>query len=123
MRKFLALLLTAVMCISFVSCGSKVENVKTFDNLDSAKFSGFINGDDKLIVMYEGEIDEAVMNATLTDENGSSVTISEDLLTKNGDGWSGILFEECEAAAGDSVKLTLTKDGYNALTFTLEVMG
>ena len=123
MRKILSLILTAVVCFSFVACGGKVETVKTFDSLDSGKFSGFINGDGDLMVLYEGEIDDAVMDATLTDANGASVKISEDLLTKNGDGWSGILFEECNADAGDSVQLTLTKDGYSELSFTLEVMG
>lgn len=123
MKKLLSLILTAVVCISLAACGGKVETIKTFDSLDSGKFSGFINGDENLIVLYEGEIDDAVMGATLTDANGASIKISEDLLSKSGDGWSGILFEECKVNAGDSVQLTLTKDGYSDLSITLEVMG
>lgn len=122
MKKLFALLLTIVISVSFVACGSKVETIKGFDNLDTSKFFGFINGDGDLTITYEGVIDEAVIDATLTDENGASIKITNDLLSKNGDGWSSIFFAECNAEAGDNIQLTLSKDGYNELSFTLDIM-
>lgn len=78
MKKLIALLLVAVMCISLVACGSKVEKIKNFDELDTTKFWGFLNGDGDFLVMYEGVIDDAVMGATLTADNGATQKFNKD---------------------------------------------
>ena len=109
------------MGLSLVACGSNVEKIKNFDELDTSKFWGFLNGDGDFLVMYEGVIDDAVMGATLTSENGASVVLSEETITKNGDGYSLLYFAECKAAVGDTIQLTLSKDGYENLSFTVEV--
>lgn len=121
MKKLIALLLVAVMCISLVACGSKVEKIKNFDELDTTKFWGFLNGDGDFLVMYEGVIDDAVMGATLTASNGASVVLSEETITKNGDGYSLLYFAECKVEVGSKVQLTLAKEGYESLSFTVEV--
>ena len=121
MKKMIALLLVAVMGLSLVACGNNVEKIKNFNELDTTKFWGFLNGDGDFLVMYEGVIDDAVMGATLTDENGASVVLSKDTITKNGDGYSLLYFAECEVAVGDTIQLTLSKEGYENLSFTVEV--
>lgn len=121
MKKLIALLLVAVMCISLVACGSKVEKIKNFDELDTTKFWGFLNGDGDFLVMYEGVIDDAVMGATLTADNGARVVLSEETITKNGDGFSLLYFADCKVEVGNKVQLTLAKEGYESISFTVDV--
>ena len=121
MKKMIAVLMLAVIGLSLISCGSNVEKIKNFDELDTTKFWGFLNGDGDFLVMYEGVIDDAVMGATLTAENGASVVLSKDTITKNGDGYSLLYFAECKVEVGSKVQLTLAKEGYESLTFTVEV--
>ena len=119
MKKILALILVFVMSMSFVACGA--DKVKDFDQLDTSKFNAFLNGDGDCVVIYEGVIDDAVMGATLSDEKGASVTLTKDNIFKNGDGHSGLWFEDCEAAVGDTLNLTLSKDGFESINFTVTV--
>ena len=121
MKKMIVLLLAAVMVLSLVACGSNIEKIKNFDELDTTKFWGFLNGDGDFLVMYEGVIDDAVMGATLTADNGASVVLSEETITKNGDGYSLLYFAECKVEVGSKVQLTLAKEGYESLSFTVEV--
>ena len=119
MKKIIALLLVAVMCFALVACGGN--KVKNFDELDVSLFSAFLNGDGDVVVIYDGVIDEAVMGATLADEEGVSVALTEENIFKNGDGHSGLWFEDCEANVGDTLNLTLSKDGFDSVSFTVTV--
>ena len=119
MKKILALILVLVMSMSLVACGA--DKVKNFDQLDTNKFNAFLNGDGDCVVLYEGVIDDAVMGATLSDEKGTSVTLAKDNIFKNGDGHSGLWFGDCEAAVGDTLNLTLSKDGFESISFTVTV--
>ena len=96
MKKILALILVLVMSMSLVACGA--DKVKDFDQLDTNKFNAFLNGDGDCVVLYEGVIDDAVMGATLSDEKGTSVTV-----------------------VGDTLNLTLSKDGFESISFTVTV--
>ena len=119
MKKLLSMFLVAVMCMSLVACGG--DKVKNFDELDTSKFSAFLNGDGDCIVLYAGNIDDVVMGATLANEDGVSVTFTEDNIFKNGDGHSGLWFGDCNAAVGDTLNLTLSKEGFESISFTLTV--
>ena len=119
MKKLFALLLAVVMCFSLAACGG--DKVKNFDELDTSKFSAFLNGDGDCIVLYAGNIDDVVMGATLANEDGVSVTFTEDNIFKNSDGHSGLWFGDCNAAVGDTLNLTLSKEGFESISFTLTV--
>ena len=119
MKKLFALLLAVVMCFSLAACGG--DKVKNFDELDTSKFNAFLNGDGDCIVLYAGNIDDVVMGATLANEDGVSVTFTEDNIFKNGDGHSGLWFGDCNAAVGDTLNLTLSKEGFESISFTLTV--
>ena len=96
-------------------------NVKDFNQLETGKFNAFLNGDGDCVVIYEGMIDEAVMGATLSDDEGASVTLTKENLFKNGDGHSGLCFADCDAVQGDTLNLTLSKEGFESITFTVTV--
>ena len=119
MKKLLSMFLVAVMCMSLVACGG--DKVKNFDELDTSKFNAFLNGDGDCVVLYEGNIDDVVMGATLANEDGVSVTFTKDNIFKNGDGHSGLWFEDCNAAVGDTLNLTLSKEGFESISFTVTV--
>jgi len=121
MKKIFALVLAAVMVAAMVACGSNVEQVKNFDELDTSKFHGCINGDGDFLVMYEGDIDKAVMGAVLMTADGASVTLSEETVFKNPDGNSLLFFEQVSVKMGDTVQLTLEKEGYEKLVFEVTV--
>ena len=72
-------------------------------------------------ILYYGVIDEAVLGATLTAEDGSCVVVTEDILSKNGDGYSLLMFKECKVKRDDTVCVTLSKDGYEDLSLELYV--
>ena len=44
MKKLFAFVMTFVLALSMVACGSKVDVIKNFDELDTAKFHGCIKG-------------------------------------------------------------------------------
>lgn len=119
MKKILSMLLVAAMCMSLVACGG--DKVKTFDQLDPSKFNAFLNGDGDCVVIYEGNIDDAVMGATLADEDGVSVTLTKDDIFKNGDGHSGLWFGDSDVAVGDTLNLTLSKEGFESIRFSVTV--
>lgn len=126
MRKFFALVLAVMMLLSLAACSGssepqpKPEVIKEFDQLDPAKFHGALSGDGYFLVLYEGVIDDAVMGAVLSAEGGS-VTLSEATIVKNPDGNSLLFFEQVTAKLGDTIPLTLEKEGYDTLSFTVTV--
>lgn len=92
-----------------------------FDELAAYNFFGFINGDKKFMLLYYGVCDEAILGATLTAEDGSSVVVTEELLSKNGDGCSLVLFKEFKAKKKDTVSVTLSKEGCEDIVLELYV--
>ena len=92
-----------------------------FDELAAYNFFGFINGDKKFMLLYYGNLDEAILGATLTAEDGSSVVVTEDLLSKNGDGCSLVLFKEFKTKKNNTVSVTLSKEGYEDIVLELYV--
>ena len=120
MKKAFSLFLALVMCLTLVACGSSVEKIDDFGQLDPAKFKGLINGDGYFLVLYEGDIDEAVAGATLAVVDGPSVTLTANN-KKNPRGCSLLFFEDCKVALGDTVQLTLSKEGYETISFTVVV--
>lgn len=95
--------------------------ITDFEELDASGFAGFIGGDGQFMILYYGVIDEAVLGATLTAEDGSCVVVTEDILSKNGDGYSLLMFKECKVKRDDTVCVTLSKDGYEDLSLELYV--
>ena len=73
------------------------------------------------MLFYYGILDEAILGATLTAEDGSSVVVTEELLDRNGDGHSLVFFEECKAKKGDTVFVTVSKEGYEDISLELYV--
>lgn len=92
-----------------------------FDELAAYNFFGFINGDKEFMLLYYGILDEAILGATLTAEDGSSVVVTEELLSKNGDGCSLVLFKEFNAKKKDTVSVTLSKEGCEDIVLELYV--
>lgn len=130
MKKILALLLAIMTVFSLTACGGSSngtdetytpEVIKNFDELDTSKFHGCINGDGDFLVMYEGDIDKAVMGADLMTADGASVKLSEATIVKNPDGNSLLFFEQVSVKSGDVVHLILEKEGYEKLTFDVTV--
>lgn len=62
------------MSMSVVACGA--DKVKSFDQIDTSKFSAFLNGDGDCVVIYEGNIDGAVMGATLSKDGFESISFT-----------------------------------------------
>ncbi|MBE6030582.1 MAG: hypothetical protein E7225_03170 [Clostridiales bacterium] len=121
MKKVLLVFLALVMILSMAACGEKPEVIENFDDLDTTKFHGALSGDGNFLVMYEGSIDEAVMGAVLATPDGTSITLSEDTIVKNPDGNSLLWFEQVVVSTGDTVALTLEKEGYEKLEFDVIV--
>ena len=94
--------------------------ITEFNELDASQFAAFIGGG-KLALLYYGVIDEAVMGATLTAEDGTSVEITESITDKNGDGNSLLWFKEYKAKSGDMISVILSKEGYEDLSLELYV--
>lgn len=92
-----------------------------FAELMDYNFAGFINGAGKFMLVYYGVLDEAVLGATLTAEDGSSVVITENLVSENGDGCSLLSFSEFKAKKQDTVSVTLSKEGYEDISLELYV--
>ena len=120
MKKLFALLLVVIMSFSLVACGSG-DKVKNFNELDTSKFSAFLNGDGDCVIIYDGKIDDAVIDGTLADDNGVSITLTKENIFENRDGDSGLWFGDCEVKAGDTLNLTLSKEGFESLSFTVTV--
>lgn len=92
-----------------------------FDELAPYNFYGFINGAGQFMLVYYGNLEEAVLGATLTAEDGSSVEITEKTLSKNGDDCSLVLFKEFKTKKQDTVSVTLSKEGYEDIALELYV--
>lgn len=92
-----------------------------FDELAAYNFHGFIDGAGQFSLVYYGIIDEAILGATLTAEDGSSVVVTEDIIDKNGDGHSLLDFKEFKANREDTVSITLSKEGYEDISLELYV--
>jgi hypothetical protein len=92
-----------------------------FDELAPYNFYGFINGAGQFMLVYYGNLEEAVLGATLTAEDGSSVEITEKTLSKNGDDCSLVLFKEFKTKKQDTVSVTLSKEGYEEIALELYV--
>ena len=92
-----------------------------FDELVATNFDGFIGNNGQFMLVYYGVIDEAVLGATLTAEDGSSVVITEKTISKNGDGHSLLIFKEFKAKRQDTVSVTLYKEGYEDISLELYV--
>ena len=119
MKKIVSLVLVSLMSLSLIACGNN--KVKDFDQLDTSKFNAFLNGDGDCVVIYEGVIDEAVMGASLSDDEGTTVLLTKENIFKNGDGHSGLWFADCDASQGDTLNLTLSKEGFESISFTVTV--
>ena len=94
---------------------------ETFDELAPYNFFGFINGAGQFMLVYYGDLDEAVLGATLTAEDGTSIVITEKELSKNGDDCSLVLFKEFKTRKQNTVSLTLSKEGYEDMVLELYV--
>lgn len=92
-----------------------------FDELVPYNFAGFINGAGQFTLLYYGVLDEAVLGATLTAEDGSSIVVTENQLTKNGEGCSLLIFKEFKAKRQNTVSVTLSKEGYEDIVLELYV--
>lgn len=92
-----------------------------FAELMDYNFHGFINGAGQFMLVYYGVLDEAILDATLTAEDGSSIIVTEDVLSRNGDGHSLVLFQECKVKRNDTVAVTLSKEGYQDIALNLLV--
>lgn len=92
-----------------------------FDELVPYNFAGFIDGTGKFTLLYYGVLDEAVLGATLTAGDGSSVVVTEKQLSKNGEGCSLVSFAEFKAKRQDAVSVTLSKEGYEDINLELLV--
>ena len=92
-----------------------------FDELAPYNFYGFINGAGQFMLVYYGDLEEAVLGATLTAEDGSSVEITEKTLSKNGDDCSLVLFKEFKTKKQNTVSITLSKEGYEDIVLELYV--
>lgn len=88
-----------------------------FDELVADNFYGFIGGNGQFMLSYYGVLDEAILGATLTAEDGSSVVMTEKTISKNGDGHSLLLFKEFKAKKQDTVLITISKEGYEDISF------
>lgn len=95
--------------------------VTDFAELAADQFTAFIGGNGKLAILYYGVVDEAVMGATLTAEDGTTLEITEKVLDKNGDGHSMIWFKDYKAKKKDTISVTLSKDGYDEIPLSLNV--
>lgn len=95
--------------------------VANFDELDENEFAAFIGGNGQLALLYYGVIDEAIMGATITAEDGTTVEVKENIVDKNGDGNSLMWFKEYKAKRDDTVSITLSKEGYEDISLTLYV--
>lgn len=95
--------------------------INNFDELVADNFAAFIGGNKKLALLYYGVIDEAVMGATLTAEDGTTVDVTENIIDKNGDGYSLLWFKAFEAKKGDTVSVILSKEGYEDISLELYV--
>lgn len=109
------------MIIGLSACGFKAPVISDFNELDTTKFHGGLSGDGYFLVLYEGVIDDAVMGAVLTADDGTSVTLSEYMIVNNPDGNSLIIFNEYKAQKDDKVSLTLDKEGFEQLSFVVTV--
>ena len=95
--------------------------ITNFNELDADQFAAFIGGNKQLALLYYGVIDKAVMGATLTAEDGTTVEVAKNIVDKNGDGHSLLWFKEYKAKKGDTVSITLSKDGYEDIVLELYV--
>lgn len=95
--------------------------ITNFDALEANQFSAFIGGNGQLALLYYGVIDEAVMGATLTAEDGATMEITENIVDKNGDGHSLLWFKGYKAKRGDTVSVTLFKEGHEDISLELYV--
>ena len=130
MKKIFALVLAIMTVFTMTACSGSgagteesyvPEVIKNFDELDTSKFHGCINGDGDFLVMYEGDIDEAVMGAILMTADGAAVKLTEATVVKNPDGNSLLFFEQVSVKSNDVVQLILEKEGFEKLTFDVTV--
>ena len=92
-----------------------------FGELAAGSFNGFLGGNGQFMLLYYGILDEAILGATLTAADGTSVVVTEERLDKNGDGYSLVSFEEFKANREDTVSITLSKEGYEDISLELFV--
>ena len=95
--------------------------VTDFAELGADEFSAFIGGNGRLAILYYGNVDEAVLGATLTAEDGTTLKVTEKVLDKNGDGHSLIWFKDYKAKKKDTISITLSKEGYEEIPLSLYV--
>lgn len=95
--------------------------ITNFNELDADQFAAFIGGNKQLALLYYGVIDKAVMGATLTAEDGTTVEVAKNIVDKNGDGHSLLWFKEYKSKKGDTVSITLSKEGFEDIVLELYV--
>lgn len=98
------------------------EEAMPFDKIDKGSFNAFINSDGDCIIHYRGFIHDVVRGATLSDDSGNAVLLTEENMFMNGDGYSCFWFGLRKVKVGEKFNLTLSKEGFESLTFKVEVL-
>lgn len=95
------------------------DSVENFDELDEDKFTAFRGGTGVLVLRYSGMVREAVSDITITTESGMVI---KPAYCRDDEGYTLIWAnKELQVQVGDTVSVTLSKEGYEDITLTLYV--